>query len=189
MRLFVAIDIDEAARQALGNLQRQVGEALGDHRADLTWVRPEHQHLTLAFVGDVDEPQAARIGDAVARPIARAPFAADVGGLGIFPPQGAPRVLWVGLRRGAAETTEVADEVAQRLRAIGVHLEGREFRPHLTLGRWRTARGPDRRRLERLHAREVIATIRVESVTLYLSRPSASGPAYTPLARGPLQAE
>src|SRR5205809_4097642 len=97
MRLFVAIDLGDEVRAAIAAEQRRVGEALGGARSTLRWVRPEHIHLTLVFLGEVDEGSSGAIVDAMSEPLDHAAFALVLGGLGVFPPQGAPRVLWLGV--------------------------------------------------------------------------------------------
>jgi 2'-5' RNA ligase len=109
-------------------------------------------------------------------------------------------VLWVGIAEGAASLERLQHDIVERVRAVGIAFDDRPFHPHLTLGRWR---GDDRKRSsaerrstpERLR-REVatldrsdrIASVRVTRATLYQSRLSSSGPAYTALAHATLTA-
>jgi len=95
MRLFLAVDLPDSLRRGLGELQRRL-------RSDLTgwrWVRPEGIHLTMRFLGEVAEEEDARQRTAwrlAAGACPRVRF--RVGGTGVFPPRGAPRVLWAGVR-------------------------------------------------------------------------------------------
>ena len=181
MRLFIAIELDETTRAAIAAEQQRVVRALGDSARSLKVVRADHMHLTLVFIGEVAEDRAQRIVEAMGRSVPLAPFVMEFGGLGVFPPHGAPRVLWIGVAEGAARAVELQAAVADRLAPLGVEKEARPFRPHLTLARWRDGRRSDRPRLS--EPMTTVARTRVEVVTLYQSRLSSAGPTYTALAR------
>ena len=185
MRLFVAIDLDDDARTAIARLQERVGNALGAERS-LKRVNPSHMHLTLAFLGEIAEPAVPPIVDLLSAHIDLRSFVAEFQGLGVFPPRGAPRVLWLGVEQGADEIVEVQREVASRLEGVGVVLERRPFHPHLTLARWRNSHPADRQRALSAEFREAVARVSVGYVTLYQSRLLPVGPTYTALARATL---
>ena len=149
-------------------------------------VDPAHMHLTLAFLGEIAEPAVPPIVATLSQNIDVRPFAAEFQGLGVFPPRGAPRVLWLGVEEGADEIVEVQREVARRLEGHGVVLERRPFHPHLTLARWRASHPADRERALSAGSRAAVARVSVDHVTLYQSRLSAAGPAYTALTRATL---
>jgi 2'-5' RNA ligase len=183
MRLFVAIDVDDEARAAIVREQKRLGKLLSD--AQPRWVRPEQLHLTLAFIGETDRARLTPIVDVMGRDFACGPFRLVFGGLGVFPPHGAPRVLWIGVVEGESGAVELQEEVARRLGSVGVASDERPFRPHLTLGRWRDGRAFDRSRLA-VVAPAPIPGWSVPAVTLYESRLSPSGAVHTPVARGRL---
>src|SRR5262245_51634019 len=145
MRLFVAVDLDEAARAAVAVEQKRVAAALGDARKSVRWVKPDHLHLTLVFLGEVPEEQAVTIAAAVGRPLDASSFDVTFQGIGVFPPHGPPRAVWIGVTDGAAELIELQRTLAERVAREGLALESRPFQPHLTLGRWRNSRPSDRR--------------------------------------------
>ena len=184
MRLFVAIDLTDDARSAIVTVQKRVASELGSGAA-LRLVRPEHLHLTLVFIGEVFESQGPPIADRMAADIDHRPFDIVFGGVGVFPPQGAPRILWLGVTDGVGDATAVQQKVAERLEAIGVEREQRPFSPHLTLGRWRDSR-PSEARCAVAQQFGTIARVPVASVTLYQSHLSSTGPTYTVLRRTPL---
>jgi 2'-5' RNA ligase len=107
--------------------------------------------------------------------------------LGVFPPRGAPRALWLGVSEGARELAGLERLVKERLRSVALHLEERPLGVHLTLARWRHSRRSDRDRALAMDRRAMIAQARVGHVTLYHSRLSSSGPTYTALARATLR--
>ena len=184
MRLFTAIELNDEARAALEAEQRRLAARVADRSGTLRWVRAEHLHLTLVFIGETPEARAARLIEAMGADIPVAPFHVAFGGCGLFPPRGAPRVLWIGALEGADEIIELHAQVAERLKHIDIAVDERRFAPHLTLARWRQeARG----RLQLPDDGEVIARIQVERVTLFESRLSSAGPTYTALTHARLR--
>ena len=174
MRLFTAIELSEAARAAIAVEQRRIVESLGGG-SRLRLVKPEQMHLTLVFIGEVADERGAAITTLMEQAIPMAPFRISLGGIGAFPPRGAPRALYVDVVDGADAATELHALVAERLG----QRDQRPFRPHVTLGRWRDSRPSDRPKASH---RAVIGSVDVVSVTLFQSRLSPAGPAYTRLA-------
>ncbi len=182
MRLFVAIELDEGARGAIHQVQRRIATALGPDAHMLRFVRAEHLHVTLLFLGEVAEARLPYLLEALHPPLELAPFTLTFGGIGVFPSRGAPRALWLGLSTGAAAVTALHALVSAR---VGVPAAGHEggppFTPHATLGRWRRNGLRHRPALPRVE--DASASVGVASVTLFESRLSTSGPAYTALLR------
>lgn len=201
MRLFVAIDLDDEAKRAIVEEQHRLASSLereGFSRsgrspkgfalqtASPKWVQPDHMHLTLVFLGEVPEARAPSVVDTFARPLVGRSFSLALGGIGVFPPHGAPKVVWMGLPEGADELRPLHRQVASRIEDLGIPLESGPFRPHLTLGRWRNSRPSYRRKILAGQSERVIARVPVDGVTLYMSRLSSAGSTYTVLARATL---
>jgi 2'-5' RNA ligase len=186
MRLFVAVGLSDEARQAIVTEQQRIAAALGAAKSTLRWVKPEHAHLTLVFIGDVEDARVPALADAMRADVALPPFEMVLEGEGVFPPRGAPRALWVGVTQGADPLSGVQREIARRIGALGIALEDRPFHPHLTLARWRDARASDRERALSVQARGAIARFRVDRAVLFQSRLSSAGPTYTALAHANL---
>lgn len=186
MRLFIAVDLDDRARAAIAAEQNRIAAAVSDARTSVRWVQPNHMHLTLMFLGELAEMQASAVADAVGRPVDAAPFHMTLQGLGVFPSDGAPRAVWIGVTEGATALVELHREIARRLEAVGAALDSRPFQPHLTLGRWRRSRPSERRRALAASRPDVVARVEVSGATLYHSRLSSAGPTYTALARATL---
>ncbi len=123
MRLFAAVDLSDDARRAIAAEQQRVATALGAVARSLRFVRAGHMHLTLAFIGEIAEARASPIIEVMSGDFAQAQFQLVFGGVGTFPPRGAPRVLWLGVVQGAQEITELGALVARRLEAVGVAAE------------------------------------------------------------------
>ena len=185
MRLFVAIDLDEGARQAIGAEQQRLAKALGADQSP-TWVQPTRMHVTLAFFGDIGDAKAREVIDAMSPDLDVSPFAAVFDRFGVFPARGRPRVLWLGVGEGAREMAEVQRRVTDRLDRLDVALEPRPFHPHLTLARWRTSRPADGQRALSADRHADVARVIVDHVTLYHSRLTSAGSTYAALSRATL---
>ena len=179
MRLFTALELSESARSAVAAEQKRVVETLGRAGGRLRLVKPEQMHLTLVFIGEVDDARGAAIAKLMAVDFAVAPFRIRFGGIGAFPARRAPRILYLDLLDGVEAAVDLHARVADRLAQADVAPDGRPFHPHLTLGRWRESRPSDR---PKASTRAEVAVVDVDRVTLFQSRLSSSGPAYTRLA-------
>jgi RNA 2',3'-cyclic 3'-phosphodiesterase len=186
MRMFVAVDLDDASRALVAEAQRRA-LSLVREKSSLRLVDPQQVHVTLAFLGEVTSPLSERVRDAIGDPLTGiAPFRLCIGGLGMFPPRGAPRVVWLGLLDGAREMISLQAAVARRLDALGVVLEDRAFHPHVTIARWRDSRPSDRSRLEQDAVGGTAGEMTVDRVTLFESRLSSKGASHLPLAHAHL---
>ena len=189
MRLFVAVELDDAARRAIAAEQKRILSALEDGADQIRPVRPEQMHVTLVFLGEVGDAPAGAVIDACGRSIDAHPFDVVFAGLGVFPPRGAPRALWIGVDAGSGDLAALQQEMAARMARLGCAKEDGAFRPHLTLGRWRRSRPSDRGCALALMSHTPAVRCRVDRVILYRSElPSAqhAGPTYTALARANL---
>jgi len=187
MRLFVAIDLSddqraEAARAA-DVLQRALDAAQAPRA--VRWVAAPQLHVTLRFIGEVDDALGARLGEALAPPLSISSFSLALGDPGVFPGPGRPRVIWIGLADGVEGASASHDAIEERLRSRGLPQEERPFRAHVTLGRVREMRPAQAAAL-----REAIARLRIDPApatvthaTLYRSRLSPKGAQYDALAR------
>lgn len=190
MRLFVAVDLDESRRLAVSRVTREISKRLetaGLGRA-VKWVEPRNLHLTIRFIGEVGEDRAGVLHEALRQPLLTPAFDLVLGGAGVFPPVGAPRVLWLGTVQGASELADLHDEVEGRLQQIDGPPEARPFSAHLTLARFKDL---DRRQGDAVRGaiRDVrldAAPCRVEAITLYESRLATAGRSYAPLVKSPL---
>src|ERR1700688_3384761 len=142
MRLFVALDIPEDVRSALAALTARLRPACRNAR----WVRIEGLHVTLKFIGETPAEKVDAIKAALASIPSRAPIPINFRGLGFFPNERRPRVLWAGIE-ASAELAALAAAVKTALDPLGIPREERAFSPHLTLARFDAPRA-----LDALHA-------------------------------------
>ena len=188
MRLFVAIELEEPVAERivqLGDQLRRRVEARAPH-ARLTWIPRDRLHLTVRFIGEVEETRSDEIRAALAWPLDARGFDVTFEGAGAFPMHGSPRVLWAGITHGETELIALEQEVSARLRRCGLPVEDRPYRPHLTLARVREAKGLRTDTLfEGLHG--TLGTTAVRAITLFQSRLSPKGPAYLRLQSADLR--
>jgi len=185
MRLFVAIEISEpVAANTLSLIARLQSTAAGlAPQARVTWVTGDRLHITVQFIGHVDEAKADAIRSALASPLPITPFDLTVAGVGTFPPRGNPRVVWAGLTGGRDRLITVGRLVGERLAAAGVAAEERPYNPHLTLARVRDAAGLRAQALVARAGDIDLGTTRVDAITLFESRLSPKNPEYVALQR------
>jgi 2'-5' RNA ligase len=182
MRQFLAARLPGRLDSGVAALQRRIGAELRGWR----WVRPEGIHLTLRFLGDVDDSRDARARAVWREVIAGcAPFGLRLTDLGRFPPRGRPRVLWVGVEEtdpGGALAT-LAERLESAARELGFDPESRPFRPHLTLARGGRPGIPSDPAALGIRGS---AEGRVREVVLYRSDLLPTGARYTALEAYPL---
>ena len=185
MRLFVAVELAPAVAERLdafgSELQRRTA-ALSPH-ARVTWIPVGRLHLTVRFIGEVDDAQAAAIGAALGPSLEVPGFELGFEGAGAFPSRGAPRVLWAGISQGLEALKVLEREVSTRLATCGIAREDRPYAPHLTLARVREGA---RLRVAPLFeglADSSFGTMPVDAITLFHSRLSPRGPTYVPVQR------
>ena len=143
MRLFLAVELDERVRRSVAAAIGRAQGAAGDAASALRWTPAENVHLTLHFIGAFDASRLPSLFDAIGAPLPVAPFDVALGRLGVFPPRGPLRTLWMGIDAGLEALVRMHEELGRRLAGAGVPTEARPFTPHLTLAR---ARDRDRHR-------------------------------------------
>ncbi len=169
LRLFTAIDLPEQVKNALTVLCSGVPGA--------KWVKREQMHLTLRFIGDVDEEQFTAIRDVLGG-IKIAPFEIALEKVGQFPPKGAPRVLWVGIKAPDTLAT-LYRQIESALTNLGLEPESRPYSPHITLARFKTSPPSDAvRTFHNRHIHFQTASIPVDSFILYSSTLTPGGSIY-----------
>jgi 2'-5' RNA ligase len=178
LRCFVAVNLPEGIREGIGAfLDREAGGVPG-----VAWVAPPRLHMTLKFLGDVEERRIPGLGEALDAGLSgAAPFTLGLQGAGAFPSVERPRVVWVGVSAGARELAALAGAVEDALAPLGFPREPRPFAPHLTVGRVR-ARIREAGALPRLvsaAARAPFGSFLVPAAHLMRSELFPSGPTYS----------
>jgi 2'-5' RNA ligase len=133
-RLFVALTMPEEVADQLDRL------CVG--LPGIRWADPGQFHLTLRFIGEVENGTFYEIGEALAA-VSHRPLEIRLKGLGQFPPRGGPHTLWAGVEDPEA-LTPLRRRVERALVEVGLEPERRKFTPHVTLGRFRSPPPEDR---------------------------------------------
>ena len=182
MRVFIAIDIDERIRKALGDLQKQFAGIAGIKKSDVKWVRPEAIHLTLKFLGEIEDTKTAEVCNIV-KDVAgqHEKFELDIESVGCFGGKNAS-VLWVGTGNGSDNLCRLAEDLETQLALAGCPEESREFSGHLTLCRIRNPQAGAKLSAKSEDFKDFkLGTISADSVSVYQSQLKPSGPIYTVL--------
>jgi len=136
LRAFIAIELPQEIKDALAHIQEQ----LKISGADVKWVQPQNIHLTLKFLGEIDDKKLEEIISILENATQnKNPFSTRLSSLGAFPKINFPRVIWVGIDKGDAETKQIAEVLEEKIAKIGIPPETRPFSSHITIGRVRSS--------------------------------------------------
>lgn len=178
MRLFIAIELPPELKEALATLRGDLPGA--------RWVAAEQIHLTLAFLGEVEEEKVEGLRTELAG-IHLPPFTLSLTGTGCFPNRHLPRVLWVGLTP-QLRLTNLVTAVQGAIAACGLPVEERPFSPHLTLARFKFPAPREVGNFLDLPLPGPFPALAVQEFILFQSRLTPHGAEHLPLATFPLRA-
>jgi 2'-5' RNA ligase len=182
LRSFIAIELPDTVKAALLSLQQEL-KTCG---AGVRWVKPEGVHLTLKFLGDIEEKLVDGIVETLKGTCRKfQKFNCEVRGVGVFPGIKVPRVLWAGIE-DHDKLKLIQQEIDTGMSSLGFEREGRKFTPHLTLGRFRTSEG----KMALLNKMQVykelnLGIIDVNHISLMKSDLGPAGAKYTRIAEIP----
>jgi 2'-5' RNA ligase len=186
-RTFIAIAVPEVLGQKLTRLQTLLAPDLPGAR----WTTTMPFHLTLAFLGDVDDTDLVEVCRTSAASVAKfEPFSIRLEGLGTFPSPTRPRVVWVGVTGpGLGQLETLQKEVVKAVRAIDCPPDDDRFHAHVTLGRLKPGRGPspDMDPLLKHYRTWAAGSFTVAEAVVYSSSFTPEGPLYAPLGYAPLR--
>lgn len=138
MRLFIAANVKAETKSKIAGIQSAIKKKITV--ADIKWVEPKDLHLTLKFLGEVDDSRKDLVSEKSRQAIIGIKkFEIDFEKIGVFPNESFPRVLWLGIEKGKEELASLAIGIENSLSAIGFEKEKRPFSAHLTLGRFKSS--------------------------------------------------
>ncbi len=179
IRSFIAlscpIEIQQSAREIQHSFKAH------NHNNAWQWVHLEKLHLTLRFLGRINQGSVPYLHEAIMLALkGRATFSLQVQGLGCFPHPARPRVLWMGIDDPTLALQDIHEQLTQVLPKVGFPADNKPFRPHLTLGRKRKdiKQGNIQHLLDTYHD-YLFGTITVKQIHLYQSRQHRGGVTYT----------
>lgn len=196
-RVFCAIELPDHVRKLFVQHMATLRNVVPDARA--RWSRPENIHLTLKFFGDISLTEVENLRIAAMRAVeGSACFKIQVGETGMFPPHGAPRVLWIGVHDLSGKLAALHARLEDESEKVGFEKETRTFHPHLTLARFREPRRQTKQsrsnsnQLARTLVSAHMATplpsmeITVSELLVMRSELGSTGSKYTVISRHPL---
>ncbi|NYZ80134.1 RNA 2',3'-cyclic phosphodiesterase [Candidatus Micrarchaeota archaeon] len=169
MRVFIGIKIPANERLA---------RTIGDFKKfkELKTVEPEKLHVTLKFLGEISDEQTRAVSEFLETLKGFGPFDVNVKGVGVFPDEREPRVIWVGIE--SSELIALNKRVEDGLEKIGFSRERRAFSPHITLARAKSRVGGG---LKGILTDDEFFTFNATNVLLVKSEASANGHVYSDL--------
>lgn len=133
MRLFVAIDLPEQIRERAAKIKKELAKGV----AGVKWVEDHNLHITLKFLGEVEDSRLDEVTSAIGRAVAdENKFTLNLGTVGCFPGYRRPRVIWLGLTGETGQIHKIGEALDRFLADLGIPFE-KNRKPHLTLGRVR----------------------------------------------------
>mgnify|MGYP001570540277 CR=1 FL=1 len=185
IRAFIACDIPEALLEKISSIQ----DKLKGLDAEVGWIKIRGIHITLKFLGDIEQEIIEKVADVIAEATTgQPPFEICIKGSGAFPTLKNPRVVWIGVEDLNKGLMHIQQALDGGLKALGFEPEEREFRPHLTLGRIKGAKGKERLSSAVSRLKDIeIGSFTLDRVTLYKSELKPTGAVYTKLKELKLQ--
>jgi 2'-5' RNA ligase len=182
IRTFVGVEVSSSTRASAYRIVQRL-ESTG---AGYKWVRKDNLHITLNFLGDVDETIVPDVCKAIRQSVSRVPaFRVVSSGLGSFPSRQRPQVVWIGTHDGIESMIELNSRIADGLDDYRFPRENREYQPHLTLGRLRRGGTWNQSLTDLLNKFESYdaGATDVREIVVFSSFLEGDGPTYTAMAR------
>ena len=188
MRIFIAIEIPQNIRVKITEITDYLQSKTSP--TAVKWVDSENLHLTIKFIGETVQEKIEEIAKVLNQSLLhQAPFSLEISGLGMYPNNTNPRVIWLGVT-GGEPLIAMHNMLDQKLASLGIQREGRPFSPHLTIARLR--RNTDAassktigRTLSQFRV-DSLGLFNIDRVQLFQSVLTPSGPIYTTLFSVPL---
>ncbi len=179
IRTFIAIEINESVHREIAHVQEDLKKA----KERISWNKPTNIHLTMKFLGAVEENKIEPIAGVINNIAKDTPaFTTHVKNLGAFPNFRRPRVLWVGVENALEQFREIARNIENELSSLGFTKENRKFTPHLTIGRVKSL--PSKQFIEKVKNYDFVGgEIHVREIVVMKSDLRPTGAVYTPLKK------
>jgi 2'-5' RNA ligase len=188
IRSFLAFELPPAIREKIG----EVSIELQKLTLPVRWVKVTNIHLTMIFLGYVDEDKIDDIKEKVNLVVQRfSIFQTRLNDIGVFPNWRKPRVIWIGLGGEIERLSTLREELQTGLKVLGFKPEKRPFAPHLTIGRFKGLLDRDEELksiLDRYH--DLSGDLQyLNELVLFKSDLKPDGPVYTKMATWQLRVE
>ena len=178
MRTFIAFELSSAIKEELGRLKQEIKKV----DADVKWSHPDNIHLTLKFLGNVEEEKIEQIKNILNEiSSVEKPFEITLFKLGAFPSLDYPKVLWVGIDKNCSEVERIAKTLEDSLEKIGFEKEEKSFSAHLTLGRIKSGKNKAKLKEKLISSPVESRSSEIKGMTLFKSELTPKGPIYNSL--------
>ena len=179
MRCFVAVDISDEIKKSVVKLGHSIAAKADVSASAAKWVKPEAMHITLKFLGHIDDIASVNVCEAVREAATgHEAFSLAIERCGSFGPS-SPRVLWVGTGQGSEQLGRLQQDVETNLERIGFKPEKRRFTGHLTLCRIKNFKAGRRIAAAAAQYADIeLGVADIDRVTVYESRLSPAGATY-----------
>lgn len=188
MRLFIAIALPQPVKDEAECVQKELRRSVPD--GSVRWTTPEQFHLTLRFLGQVEEDKVAALQDAFRRACENfAPLELRAQGIGFFPNPRSPRVIWVGIEEITGRLAALQGAIQEQTQGFTAEAAEKKFTGHITLGRVKGLRHSEAQCLAQCGARladKVLGEWTAAEVLLYQSELSPKGARHSVLCAAPL---
>ena len=174
-RLFIAIDLSDAAKESISLIQNGLRSA--------RWIARENLHLTLRFIGEVSDLEAEDIHSALCK-VRSLPFVLKLGGAGVFSSGIRPRSVWIGVQ-DRLPIISLKSDIDRALGSAGLGPDGRKYIPHVTVAKLMGRSSNISNFMPRLGSARRIS-VEIEQFVLFSSFLTRAGPVYTPEMHYPL---
>ena len=179
IRTFIAIELSEHIKKELSDIEKELKET----KAVAKWVKPDDIHLTLKFLGNVEEEKIELIKKSIQESVKGVtPFIIDLKDIGAFPSPSRPRVIWVGVQSGKERIKNLAESIEGNLEKIGFKKEDRQFSAHITLGRIKSLVNIDKLKDLIKEKKYHSSSFEVSKIAIMRSDLTPEGPIYTKLS-------
>lgn len=205
MRAFIALELPNGIKDRLSGIQEKLkiefftplsGEILTrsaktlnfrtkiyTRQGNISWIKPQNLHLTLKFLGDILPAQLNEIKRTI-RKISEASFGFKIKLIdaGVFPNLTTGGIIWIGNQEAPGELKQIVERLETGLSLLGIKKEKRDFRAHITIGRFKIVNPVNSLQVICEKLRIVLSDQDLEfdcgKITLFSSTLAASGPAY-----------
>lgn len=174
MRAFVAVELPDQIQNNIYELQNKLRQC----GINLKWVRPENMHLTLVFLGEINESLVPQLAEKLNAIVANhQAFDLEIAGLGEFPNFRVAKVQWVGISEGEEQLCSLQRDIEKCAKGFRIKVDKRKYHPHITLGRCKGA--PVRMDLPDDIRDSRVGKIHVDRIHLIKSELGGPQPVYT----------